>query len=68
MDTLQGMCYSGETSSGTLKPENSEITSFGNYFFVTILTLWPLINKFLLTQYSLQHVHAIDLIGVLNFF
>ncbi|XP_018304279.1 integrin alpha-8 [Mycetomoellerius zeteki] len=28
MDTLQGMCYSGETSSGTLKPENSEITSF----------------------------------------
>ncbi|KYN30945.1 Integrin alpha-PS3 [Trachymyrmex septentrionalis] len=28
MDTLQGMCYSGETSSATLKPENSEITSF----------------------------------------
>ncbi|XP_018358282.1 PREDICTED: integrin alpha-PS3-like isoform X1 [Trachymyrmex cornetzi] len=28
VDTLQGMCYSGETSSVTLKPENSEITSF----------------------------------------
>ncbi|KYM88635.1 Integrin alpha-PS3 [Atta colombica] len=28
VDTLQGMCYSGETSSTTLKPENSEITSF----------------------------------------
>ncbi|KAG5330741.1 ITA9 protein, partial [Acromyrmex charruanus] len=30
VNTLQGMCYSGETSSATLKPENSEITSFGS--------------------------------------
>ncbi|XP_018399144.1 PREDICTED: integrin alpha-9-like [Cyphomyrmex costatus] len=28
VETLQGMCYSGEISSATLKPENSEITSF----------------------------------------
>ncbi|XP_011057896.1 PREDICTED: integrin alpha-PS3-like [Acromyrmex echinatior] len=28
VNTLQGMCYSGETSSATLKSENSEITSF----------------------------------------
>lgn len=38
VESLQGICYSGQMSSTTLEPEMSEINNFGNYCSVIILT------------------------------